>query len=59
MLRAFCTQRDETVRRAEIVVTPVIPTVPFTVTLDAVTLLPERVTPPTVEFAAESVELLM
>ena len=57
--RAFWTQSDETVKRAEIVVADVIFTVPFTVKPDAVTFPADRVTPPITEFEAEIVELSM
>jgi hypothetical protein len=57
--RAFWTQSDETVRRAEIVVADVIFAVPLIVSPEAVTFPADRVTPPITEFAAEIVELII
>jgi hypothetical protein len=57
--KAFWTQSDETVRRAEIVVADVMFAVPLIVNPDAVTFPPDRVTPPITELKADIVELIM
>jgi hypothetical protein len=57
--KAFWTQSDETVKRAEIVVADVMFAVPFTVNPEAVTFPADRVTPPITELEAEIVELIM
>ena len=57
--RAFCTQSDETVKRAEMVVADIMFAAPLIVNPDAVTFPADRVTPPITELEAEIVELSM